>query len=185
MTSRELTKAQLIEELEELRRQHETLVIENFEQKIVEGILLESKEWLQHIIQQMPFPIEVSASDGSTTLVNEAFLQIFNYNNIDDVLNRYNVFNDPLYAPLLEDIKKVYKGEKMFSAELVTEVNSFKNFGHLKMDDGKVILEVIMFPLVSLAGEVRRVVKFWKDITGYKKAEALQNFTTQIGRAHV
>jgi len=35
MASRELTKAQLIEELEELRRQHENLVIESFEQIMI------------------------------------------------------------------------------------------------------------------------------------------------------
>ena len=34
MVSKALTKVQLMEELDELRRQHENLVIENFEQKI-------------------------------------------------------------------------------------------------------------------------------------------------------
>lgn len=173
MQSRALTKAQLIEELEELRRQHENLVIESFEQKIVEGILLESKEWLQHIIQQMPFPIEVSASDGSTTLINEAFLKVFNYSDIDDVIKRHNIFNDPLYTDILDDIKSVYRGEKIFAAELKVFVKEYENFSHVTLEDGSVILEVIVFPLISLSGEVRRVVKIWKDITGYKKAEDL------------
>ncbi len=173
MVSRALTKAQLIEELEELRRQHENLVIESFEQKIVEGILIESKEWLQHIIQQMPFPIEVSASDGSTTLINEAFLKVFNYSDIDDVIKRHNIFEDPLYTDLMDDIKSVYRGEKIFAAELKVFVKDYENFSHIRLDDGSVILEMIIFPLLSLAGEVRRVVKIWKDITGYKKAEEL------------
>ena len=173
MVSRALTKAQLIEELEELRRQHENLVIESFEQKIVEGILMESKEWLQHIIQQMPFPIEVSASDGSTTLINEAFLRVFNYSDIDDVLKRHNVFEDPLYTDILDDIKSVYNGEKIFSAELKIFVKEYVDSDHVTLDDGSAIFEVIVFPLVSLAGEVRRVVKIWKDITGHKKAEEL------------
>lgn len=173
MVSRALTKAQLIEELEELRRQHENLVIESFEQKIVEGILIESKEWLQHIIQQMPFPIEVSASDGSTTLINEAFLKVFNYSDIDDVIKRHNIFEDPLYTDLMDDIKSVYRGEKIFTAELKVFVKDYENFSHIRLDDGSVILEMIIFPLLSLAGEVRRVVKIWKDITGYKKAEEL------------
>lgn len=173
MVSKALTKAQLMEELDELRRQHENLVIENFEQKIVEGILMESKEWLQHIIQQMPFPIEVSASDGSTTLVNEAFLKVFNFSDIEDVINRYNVFNDALYSDIIEDIKCVYRGEKIFSAEINIKNTNYENLNHATLDDGSIVLEIIMFPLVSLAGEVRRVVKIWKDITGHKKAEVL------------
>jgi signal transduction histidine kinase len=173
MASRELTKAQLIEELEELRRQHENLVIESFEQKIVEGILKESREWLQHIIQQMPFPIEVSASDGSTTLINEAFLKVFEFKNIDDVLNRRNIFTDPLYSDILEDIRSVYRGEKIFVSEMNIKCPEYGNREKIRLDDGSCVFEIIVFPLVSLAGEVRRVVKIWKDITGYKRAQEL------------
>lgn len=171
MTGKALTKIQLLEELEELRKQHENLVIENFEQKIVEGILIESKGWLQRIIQQMPFPIEISASDGSTVLVNDAFLNMFNYENIDDVINRYNIYNDAVYAGIIDDIKAVYRGDKIFSAEITLFIKD--KAANVTLEDGSSVLEVIMFPLVSLAGEVRRVVKIWKDITGQKKAEEL------------
>jgi|GEM_PF-1795525 signal transduction histidine kinase len=173
MVAKDPTKTQLVQEIEKLQKENEILSSKSIEQNITERILLENKDWTFNIIQQMPFPIEISASDGTTTLVNEAFLRVFDFEKMDDVIGKYNVFNDPFYSSMIEDIKSVYNEKKVFTTEIKKVINTKKNPIYTPLSDGNVVLEVTMFPLISAFGEVRRIVKIWKDVTGHSRAEEL------------
>ena len=153
------------------------VVVENItERRQTEKALLESEERLNQIIYQLPYPIEVCTPDGTATLVNQAFLDMFGISSAEFIVGKYNVFQDSLIEKLglMDTVKRVYNGETIFLPDLVMPLDSVvSEYG---MTEQKVLVqEVSMFPVFRASGEIWRVVTIWKDITERKRAqEALE-----------
>ena len=80
----------------------------------------EREERFRQLIEQMPYPIEVCTPDETALMVNQAFLDMFTVPSADLVVGKYNVFKDQLIVGvgLLDDVKRVYSGEKVFASEI-------------------------------------------------------------------
>ena len=138
------------------------------ERKRAEEMLRESEERLEQIIQQMPYPIRVTSTNGVTTMVNKAFLQTFRISSPDDIVGKDNPFKDPLLTDpqTIERARETYSGKTVFIPEINVSLNEEK-------DD--LILEATLFPVFRENGRIWRIVTIWKNITDQKQAEQEKN----------
>ena len=137
-----------------------------------ENLLRESEEHLEQIIQQMPYPILVSAINGDTTMVNKAFLKTFGIASPDRVIGKFNVFQDATIQSSghMRDIRDAFSGKTVFIPEIVlpTKEPSSDKGEHL-------ILEATLFPVLCNDDHIWRIVIIWKNITNQKLAEKEKN----------
>lgn len=135
--------------------------------------LKEREERLRQILEQMPLAVEVNAPDGATTMVNGAFLHMFNIPSAEMVVGKFNVFKDALIMNelgLRDDVQRAFNGETVLIPEVVMPLGKIDPKYDVK-DGQDVIQEITMFPVFGPSGEIWRVVTFFKDITERKKAE--------------
>ncbi|MBN1179752.1 MAG: PAS domain S-box protein [Anaerolineae bacterium] len=138
-----------------------------------EQALAESEERLHQIIEQMPYPVEICNPDGTATMVNQAFLEMFGIPSADLVAGKYNVFQDRMIMGemgLAEDIRRVYAGEVVFIPELAIPLDHISPAFDTRKS-GQIVHEVTMFPVVRKSGEMWQVVTIWKDITELREAK--------------
>lgn len=57
--------------------------------------MFENKEIFEKIVKSFPFPIHVFTPNGTSAMVNEAFLKVFKVPKESSIIGRYNVLNDP------------------------------------------------------------------------------------------
>lgn len=134
--------------------------------------LHETEARLRQIIMQMPYPVEVCDSDGTATLVNQAFLDMFGVPSADLVIGKYNVFADPVVEQLglRDDIARVYAGEHVYIPQVQMPADIIPA-QYAAARQGAVTLAITMFPVLHPSGELWRVVTIWRDITEQKQAE--------------
>jgi PAS domain S-box-containing protein len=142
------------------------------ERKLIEDALLRSEERFRQIVQQMPYPVEVCAPDGTAILVNPAFLDVFGVPSADQVVGKYNILRDPLIDKLgiRDEVKNAYAGQTVFIPEIVVPLERIDE-QYAPTKQGTVVQEVTMFPVFEPSGGIRQVVTIWKDITERKRAE--------------
>jgi PAS domain S-box-containing protein len=157
------------------------------ERKQAVAALRESEALLGQILHQMPYPVEVSDPHGTATMVNPAFLRLFELASADAVVGRYNVFQDPFVMEelgLREEIRRVYEGEVVFMPELRMPVERLGKKQPARKE-GSAIHEVTMFPVLGASGDVWRVVTIWQDVTERKHAERkLARYARDLARSN-
>ncbi len=142
------------------------------EKKEFEIQAMEYKRELEQIIEQMPYPVEVTDPKGTATIVNQAFLDMFGIPSSDLVIGKYNVFKDPIVESLgiMKQVKKAYNGEFVYIPEIRMELEEVEK-GYLGTKRGETIHDVSMFPVKHANGKLWQVVTIWKDVTDQKQAE--------------
>lgn len=133
----------------------------------------EEEERLRQIIEQMPVPVEVCSPDGTATFVNDAFLEMFSLSSTDDVVGRYNVFNDAIFMgePGLADmVKKAYGGETVFIPRLRFPAERLE-VSQRSGPAGDAVLDVTIFPVFRKDRSLWQVVTTFKDVTEEVDAE--------------
>jgi diguanylate cyclase (GGDEF)-like protein/PAS domain S-box-containing protein len=157
------------------------------ERRQAEEELRESEERLRQIIEQMPYPVEICDPSGTAKMVNQAFLKLFSVLSADLIVDKYNVFNDPLTMEVMglaDDIRRVYAGESVFVPEVTLPLAGISPEFKVQHAEN-IILEISMFPVFRGAGEVWRVVTIWKDITERKRLDhERESLLVQITAAH-
>jgi len=141
------------------------------ERKKAEAELREGEERLHQILQQMPYPIQVFDTDGNATMVNQAYIDIFMLESIQDIVGKYNLLRDPRMEKigLHEKIKAVYRGETVLIPEIAFPL---KSTGETSSNiSNMLIFEITLFPVLRTDKEIWRAVMIWKNITSQKKAE--------------
>jgi PAS domain S-box-containing protein len=143
------------------------------ERSQAEAALREREQRLEQIITQMPYPVEVCRPDGTASMVNQAFLDMFEIPSPESVVDAYNVFEDPLVMEelnLATSIRRAYEGETVFVPEITIPYDQIDpSYGVQRQRP--LVHEATMFPVLTPAGEIWRVVTIWKDITERKHAE--------------
>jgi PAS domain-containing protein len=137
-----------------------------------EQALQESEARLRQIIRQMPYPVEVCNPDGTVSIVNQAFLDMFGLASADLIVDRYNVFDDPIimqHPGLKEAIAQLYSGKPVFIPEFTLPLEYYAQYGLQKKEPA--VYELSMFPVLGRSQEIWQVVTIWIDISDRKQAE--------------
>jgi len=106
---------QISRQVEELRK--EIVLLRKKETRLlkIEEELRTIEARFGKIIYDIPFPAEIYDSRGYTILVNRAFLELCRIPSDELILNKYNIFDDPL----IEELKISSEIHGAFSGELV------------------------------------------------------------------
>ena len=133
---------------------------------IANRLRAEGEERLRKIIEELPYPIEVCDAGGTAIIANQGLLDMFGLASIDQVVGKYNVFEDPIIinGGLLDEVKSVYDGNvvenKMIEIAMENVVSSYG--GHR---GGVIYLESKMAPIHDERGKLWGVVTAFHDIT--------------------
>ena len=76
--------------------------------------LLDNKELMLQLLDTFPVPVELFAPDGTVVFASRAFLELNKIPDVNLVLGKYNILNDPVVNDQLglrEGIRKAFKGE--------------------------------------------------------------------------
>jgi two-component sensor histidine kinase len=114
------------------------------------------------ILNQMPFPVEVCDSHGSTTMVNAAFLDTFEVPPAGRIVGQLRKLGRDT---VLDEVRA---GKKCVAVELTVEPGDLART--YSPGKGPVIFEATVFPLLSPHGEVLQIVALWRDVTDRKQA---------------
>jgi len=116
------------------------------------------------LIAQAPFAVWVADSEGNVILFNEAMRSLVGIEDPDKVLEKYNIFEDPIAKSqgLVPYIKKVLEGQIIQTVVMLDL--SRENFGDKKAP--KVFyVRALYFPLKDHYGDSEYVVTLIENIT--------------------
>jgi len=139
------------------------------ERKQAEEALLNSKAFLDNVIEQSPYSICISDEKGTLIRLNQACRNLLHIRD-DDVVGKYNLLKDNIVEEqgLMPLVKQVFEQGKTVRFNL--EYDSSKL--HLVLEDTVfLILDVSIFPIINSQGKVTNAVIQHIDITEKKRAE--------------
>jgi PAS domain S-box-containing protein len=155
----------------ELMKLNETLKLEIVGRKRIEDALRASEEGLHQIMEQMPYAVLVSRTDGTASEVNRAYLDIFGGTS-EDIVGKYNVLKDRTIERLglTDEAKAAFLGQTIDLQEVEVPAGTV-NPQYREIAEGPTKLAVLMFPVFTPQGRISRVVTLFRDITARKNAE--------------
>ena len=142
------------------------------ESKQVHEALREEDERLKQIIHQMPYPVMVCKPDGTSLNINQAFIDVFNINDRNQIIGTFNIRNSKFIEKLgiKINVKDAFLGKTVFLPEIHIPLDHLNNQSN-STKNNVIIQEVTLFPVFRRTGEIWRVVAISKDITEQKIAE--------------
>lgn len=134
-----------------------------------------SRDALRRLIQQLPIGVQVFDTNGLCLDVNEALLQIFGIKDRDQLVEQYNLFDDPMAARAGTQTagRAALSGRTVHLAEVYFDFNwADPRFAQQHQSR---VLSVIFFPIRNAENEIVQLVALNEDITERKQlAEQLQ-----------
>lgn len=120
--------------------------------------------FLETIIEQNPYSIQINDADGHTMLVNKAFLELFG----SKPPKEYSTFNDPTLQKmgLGEEIMKLRDGKTIRIPAIPYNAHWYDP----KYPDKLVYGRATFCPIMDEAGKLKNIVIMHEDITQEKKA---------------
>lgn len=141
------------------------------EERRAAGALRDSEARFRHLFQQSPFPVMVCLPDGTTELVNAAFLETLGLESPEAIVGTYSPLQDPgiLGLGTREQLEPCFAGQTVELPEAAIEAASIRaRFPSSLSSD--LVLQATVFPVVSEAGAVVQVVIFWTNVTAERRA---------------
>ena len=136
-----------------------------------EEALRSSESFLNRIIDQSPYPMWISDSQGTLIRVNQALLNLLKITTAE-VVGKYNVFQDNIVAEqgLFPLLRQVFEKGETVKFELTYDTSRLET---IPLETHTlVILDVTVSPILDGRGEVTNAVFQHVDITQRKHAEA-------------
>ncbi len=142
------------------------------EQKLVESALKESEERFRQIVQQMPSPVLVMATDGTVVMVNAAFLELLRIPAPDAIVGKVNVLKDPIVPELgiLDEVQKAFGGVVARLPEIRIPFGTI-NSQSLPGAGEDLYIDATIFPVYLRPGDVFQMVAIFTDITERRHTE--------------
>ncbi|MDM8523827.1 ATP-binding protein [Desulfococcaceae bacterium HSG8] len=164
-----------------LRIKNEQLEESITELEQAEEALQAREAFLDRIIEQSPFAIWISDSEGTLQRANPSLKKFLNLTD-EQLVGKYNALKDPVAEKqgLIPLFRTVYEEGKSISFTCDWDGNDIPTMD-LK-GSNSVSIEAAMFPIHNLENELTNVVLSWIDITERKRAEdALQKSEEFLG----
>ncbi len=141
------------------------------------GDSLEEKEDLFFkIIEFFPYPIQVLSSNGTSVMINTAFLMEFEIQSKDQVEGIYNIFLDPYIVEngYLESVKNVFKGQTEFLRDLKVPFQDIINRYELKIYNTYTMYhDLTAFPIINSQEKVSFVVIIFMNRRIYRAKKSI------------
>ncbi len=140
------------------------------ERKQAEEDLQVSKAFIDSIIEQSPFAIWISDTEGTLQRANRALKKYLNLTD-EQLVGKYNAFRDPIAERqgLLPLFRTVYEEGKTINFTCDWDGNDIPTMD-LK-GSKSVSIEATMFPIHNSEGKLTNVVMSWTDVTERKQLE--------------
>ncbi|HOT93058.1 MAG TPA: GAF domain-containing protein [Anaerolineae bacterium] len=148
----------------------------------LERRLAASESRVRQIIEQLPYPMIVFAPDGIATLVNHAFLALFDLPSADVLVGQFNALGDMIIhrLGLQAVLARVFRGETVQPFEVQLDLKEI-NSAYRSESPTQVVVIITLFAVRNPEGEINQVVGILQDTTARKKAEeALQHHNRQL-----
>jgi PAS domain S-box-containing protein len=130
-----------------------------------------SRHALQRIIQQLPIGIQTFTPDGLCSDVNQAHLTLFGLHSREQLVGRYNIFNDPLaiITGTHAAAQRALAGETVYMGDVHFYFEQFRTqwAGHDKMR----VINVTILPIIDQHGSVVNIVGLNQDVTERYQSE--------------
>jgi PAS domain S-box-containing protein len=135
-----------------------------------EALIRKNEHFLNSILENSPFAIWISDSNGDVIRINPALCQALHLPE-DKVIGLYNPLRDPNLelGGVMDQVHKVFFEHSIERFELfwrpeLYSAEDYKEGSHRHVN-------VVMYPIVDDAGALRNVVCQWTDVTEFKAAE--------------
>ena len=142
------------------------------EQKLVESALKESEERFRQIVQQMPSPVLVMATDGTVVMVNAAFLELLRIPAPDAIVGKINVLKDPIVREIgiLDEVRKAFGGVVARLPEISIPFGTMNPQSSPGAGED-LYIDATIFPVYLRPGDVFQMVAIFTDITERRRTE--------------
>ena len=97
--------------------------------------LHESRKLIFRLLDTFPCPVEIFSLDGTTVLVNQAFLELHGIPDSALVVGKYNILEDPFCSGQIENwisIQKAFSGETISIQNFKFPVQNYVELGIIK-----------------------------------------------------
>ncbi|MBN1537254.1 MAG: PAS domain S-box protein [Anaerolineales bacterium] len=138
--------------------------------KIAEQAIEQSNLFLNNIIEQSPLAMWISDAKGTLIQTNPALCKLLNITP-DEVIGKYNIFKDNIVKEqnLFPAIRSVYKNGTL--ARFALRYDSSELESIQVISPSSVILDVTIFPIKDIHGQITNAVIQLTNITERKIAE--------------
>jgi two-component system cell cycle sensor histidine kinase/response regulator CckA len=141
------------------------------ERKRLEEAILESRDYLNRILSQIPLAVSVFDPAGVLVDVNDAFLKMFEIPEKRFVIGKFNLLANPaaIRHPLYNMVKSVFHGETIDIPTASYDAQAAKELGMTWL--GRLIIHLRMFPVVDRSGRTVNVVALMEDVSDRMRLE--------------
>jgi PAS domain S-box-containing protein len=155
------------QDITERKRTEETLRATN-------RMLERSRDTLSRLIHQIPIGIQVFDASGLCTDVNQAHLDIFGVASREQLVGRYNLFEDPMAESVgtSAGARRALAGETVHLGDLSFDfANADPRYAATR---GRRTISVSFFPVLDENEQIVNLVALNQDTTARKRAESQQ-----------
>jgi PAS domain S-box-containing protein len=135
------------------------------------ALLETSRNVLTNLIAQLPIGIQIFNKHGICVDVNQSFLDIFGVEDVGQLINTYNIFEDELADLMGTSIaaRQALNGEVVQMGDL--PFNFERADGRFARTAGERVINVIIFPVLDRDQNVTNIVGLNTDVTERTLAE--------------
>lgn len=129
-----------------------------------------SETFFRHIVEQLPFPVEIFSLDGTAVMVNKALLNMSGIPSPDMIVGKYNILKDPAIEErgINDYVTRAYMGETVHFTDIQVPLKQIVDVYGLKNDDiVSIFQDIVIFPVFSQTGSVEYLAVLFKEQRTY------------------
>jgi len=126
--------------------------------------------FFRKMVEQLPFPVEVFAADGTAVMVNKALLDLSGIPSADMIVGRYNILKDPAIEErgIKDYVNRAFMGETVHFTDIQVPLKQIEDVYGVKDEDViSAFQDIVIFPVFSQNGKVEHVAVLIKDQRSY------------------
>ena len=151
------------------------------QRKLAQEALRRSETFLSSIIDQTPVPTWIADVNGTAIRQNAAHRELLGIDSDEQILGKYNLFQDPVLKELgfLSQVHDVF--EKGHTAQAIIDYDFAKVMGPKVPRARRRVLKITVFPVKDAQGNVTAAVVQHEDVTSRRAAQkALLHYANRL-----